>query len=81
MIQHGLDDALNDLANPFVDDGLDIDTWCTWLDLEPPNALEKFSGVISMGAVASVFDFNSKPWCVLGLANSCQGCQWHCSQG
>jgi GMP synthase (glutamine-hydrolysing) len=62
VIQHDLDDALNDLANPLVDAGLTIDTWCTWLDTEPPYALDDFSGVISMGAVASVLNVDSKPW-------------------
>lgn len=62
VIQHDLDDALNDLANPLVEAGVTIDTWCTWRDAEPPFALDDFAGVISMGANASVLDMDSQPW-------------------
>jgi GMP synthase (glutamine-hydrolysing) len=62
VIQHDPDDALNDLANPLVDAGLAIDTWCTWREAEPPFDLGDFSAVISMGANASVLDIDSQPW-------------------
>jgi GMP synthase (glutamine-hydrolysing) len=62
VIQHDLDDALNDLAAPLVEAGLMIDTWCTFRSdvLEEP--LESFDGVLSLGALASATDEDSIPW-------------------
>jgi GMP synthase (glutamine-hydrolysing) len=62
VIQHDLDDALNELAPPLVSAGLHLDTWCTWRDEQPPWSLERFSGVLSLGALASVRDEASVPW-------------------
>lgn len=62
VIQHDLDDALNELAPPFIVAGLQVDTWCTWHDEQSPWPLEEFSGVVSMGALASVRDEATVPW-------------------
>ncbi|MEZ5119818.1 MAG: hypothetical protein R2686_07935, partial [Candidatus Nanopelagicales bacterium] len=62
VIQHDLDDPLNELAPPFVVAGLQVDTWCTWNDEQSPWPLEQFAGVVSMGALASVTDEASVPW-------------------
>jgi GMP synthase (glutamine-hydrolysing) len=62
VIQHDLDDALNELAPPLVAAGLQIDTWCTWRDEQPRWPLEEFSGVLSLGALASARDEASVPW-------------------
>lgn len=62
VIQHDLDDALNELAPPLVAAGLEIDTWCTWRDEQPPWPLDEFSGVLSLGALASARDEATVPW-------------------
>jgi GMP synthase (glutamine-hydrolysing) len=62
VIQHDLDDALNELAPPLVAAGLNLDTWCTWREEEPRWPLEEFSGVLSLGALASVRDEATVPW-------------------
>lgn len=62
MIQHDLDDALNELAPPIIVAGLQVDTWCTWHDEQSPWPLDEFAGVVSMGALASVTNETSVPW-------------------
>ena len=62
VIQHDLDDALNDLAAPLLDAGLMIDTWCTFRSDAPEEPLESFDGVLSLGALASATDEDSTPW-------------------
>ena len=62
VIQHDLDDALNELAAPLADAGLMIDTWCTFRSDAPEEPLESFDGVLSLGALASASDEDSTPW-------------------
>jgi len=62
VIQHDLDDALNELAPPIIVAGLQVDTWCTWHDEQSPWPLDEFAGVVSMGALASVTNETSVPW-------------------
>jgi GMP synthase (glutamine-hydrolysing) len=62
VIQHNLDDALNDLAAPLVEAGLMIDTWCTFQASQPEEPLESFDGVLSLGALASAMDEATTPW-------------------
>lgn len=62
VIQHNLDDGLNELAPSLVTAGLHIDTWCTFLDDHSPWELRDFSGVLSLGALASATDEESVPW-------------------
>jgi GMP synthase (glutamine-hydrolysing) len=62
VIQHDLDDALNELAAPLVEAGLFIETWCTWRSEQPQWPLDSFDGVLSLGGLASVRDEHSIPW-------------------
>ena len=62
VIQHDLDDALNELAPPLLEAGLMIDTWCTFRSDTPNEPLESFDGVLSLGALASATDEDSTPW-------------------
>jgi GMP synthase (glutamine-hydrolysing) len=62
VIQHDLDDALNELAAPLADAGLIIDTWCTFRSDAPEEPLESFDGVLSLGALASATDEDATPW-------------------
>jgi GMP synthase (glutamine-hydrolysing) len=62
VIQHDLDDSLNELAAPLADAGLVIDTWCTFRSDAPPEPLGSFDGVLSLGALASATDEDSTPW-------------------
>ena len=50
MIQHDLDDALNELAPPIIVAGLQVDTWCTWHDEQSPWPRDEFAGWFRMGA-------------------------------
>ena len=35
VVQHDLDDSMNDLAGPLAKARLHIDPWCTFVDAEP----------------------------------------------
>ena len=62
VIQHNLDDHLNELAAPLIEAGLEIDTW----DVEntpPPNTpLAEYDGLISLGAIAGVLEEGEHAW-------------------
>ena len=62
VIQHNLDDSLNELGGALVAAGMHIDTWCTFLTETPPQPLESFDGVLSLGGTDSVADEARLPW-------------------
>ena len=62
VIQHDLDDSLNELAVPLVTAGLHIDTWDTWSRDTPPEPLAAFDAVLSLGGLASAADESRLPW-------------------
>lgn len=64
VIQHDLDDGLNELAPPLVAAGLRIDTWDTWLAAEPPEPLTEFDAVLSLGGLASAYQEPAVPWMI-----------------
>jgi GMP synthase (glutamine-hydrolysing) len=62
VVQHNLDDPLDQLAYPLVDEGLELETWSTQARSRPPGALQEYDGVVTLGALASVNDGDSQPW-------------------
>ena len=64
VIQHNLDDSLNDLGGALVAAGLRIDTWCTFRTEAPPFPLQLFDGVLSLGGTDSVADEAQLGWIV-----------------
>jgi GMP synthase (glutamine-hydrolysing) len=54
VVQHNLDDSMNDLAGPLAQARLHIDPWCTYVTDEPPAPIATYDGVLTMGALASV---------------------------
>jgi GMP synthase (glutamine-hydrolysing) len=62
VVQHNLDDSLNELAVPLVEAGLHIDTWATWLGDEPPSPAASYDGVLSLGGLDSAADEPRLPW-------------------
>lgn len=64
VIQHNLDDSLNDLGGALVAAGLRIDTWCTFRTDAPPLPLELFDGVLSLGGTDSVAEEEHLGWIV-----------------
>lgn len=62
VIQHNLDDHLNELGGPFVDAGLAIDPWFTQVRPEPPRDASEYDGVVSLGAIAGIRDEGNHPW-------------------
>lgn len=61
VVQHNLDDPLDQLAAPLTAEGLGIETWFTQASAEPPRDLDGYDGVLTLGALASVNDA-SQPW-------------------
>lgn len=62
VVQHDLDDSMNDLAGPLAKARLHIDPWCTFVDAEPPASVEEYDGILSMGALASVSEEADHLW-------------------
>ncbi len=65
VVLHDVDDNLNELAPPLVEAGLRIVTWDVERDSAGApalDALERFSGIISLGAYAGVPDEPKHPW-------------------
>jgi GMP synthase (glutamine-hydrolysing) len=62
VVQHDLDDHLNEIAIPLIDAGLALRPWHTYtdpdLELEPAD----YAGVVSLGATAGVGDEPDLPW-------------------
>ncbi|MDX2025966.1 type 1 glutamine amidotransferase [Microcella sp.] len=65
VVLHDVDDNLNELAVPLAEAGLRIVTWDVERDPDGAptvDALERFSGIISLGAYAGVTDEAKHPW-------------------
>lgn len=62
VVQHNLDDQLDQLAHPLADEGLELETWSTQVRMTPPGGLGDYDGVLTLGALASVNDHESHPW-------------------
>ena len=61
VIQHNLDDGLNELGAPLAAAGLYMDVWDTRLHAEPPHPLSVYDGIVSMGGLDSAADEAGKP--------------------
>jgi len=62
VIQHNLDDHLNELAAPLIEAGLEIDTWDVENAEAPTTPLHEYDGVISLGAIAGVLEEKEHAW-------------------
>jgi len=65
VVLHDVDDNLNELAVPLAEAGLRIITWDAGRDPDgapPLDALDRFSGIVSLGAYAGVPDELKHPW-------------------
>ncbi len=65
VVLHDVDDNLNELAIPLAEAGLRIITWDVERDADGApalDALERFSGIVSLGAYAGVTDEAKHPW-------------------
>ena len=62
VIQHNDDDNLNDLAQPFLEAGLEIVQWHAEKTPAPVDSLDGFSGLVSLGAFAGVEDEAETSW-------------------
>jgi len=62
VIQHNLDDHLNELAVPLMQAGIDIVPWDVENAPAPTEPLSKFDGVISLGAIAGVLEEAEHAW-------------------
>lgn len=56
VIQHDLDDHLNELAEPLLRAGMDLDPWYPYGSPAPARDVESYAGIVSLGAEASVND-------------------------
>ena len=56
VIQHNLDDHLNELAVPLMRAGIDIVPWDVENAPAPTEPIENFDGIISLGAIAGVLE-------------------------
>lgn len=65
VVLHDVDDNLNELAEPLADAGLRIVMWDVQRDPDGApavDALDQFSGIVSLGAYAGVRDEPQHPW-------------------
>lgn len=62
VIQHNLDDHLNELAGPLTDAGLLIEPWFAYARPTPLLDASEYDGVISLGALVGVKDEADHPW-------------------
>ena len=62
VIQHNLDDHLNELAAPLIEAGLEIDTWDVENSEPPTTPLAEYDGLISLGAIAGVLEEAEHSW-------------------
>jgi GMP synthase (glutamine-hydrolysing) len=62
VIQHLVHDHLHQLAGPVADAGFDVLTWCTFIDLEPPEGCDDVDAIISMGGDDSAYDEAGVAW-------------------
>jgi GMP synthase (glutamine-hydrolysing) len=62
VIQHNLDDHLNELARPLLEAGLEIDSWDVENAPAPTTDVSAYDGIISLGAIAGVLDEQKHDW-------------------
>lgn len=62
VIQHNLDDHLNELAGPLVDAGLEIEPWFTSARPAPSLDATEYDGVLSLGALVGIQDEPDHAW-------------------
>jgi len=62
VIQHNLDDHLNELAVPLMEAGLTIDSWDVENAPAPTTDISGYDGIISLGAIAGVLDEEQHDW-------------------
>lgn len=62
VIQHNLDDHLNELALPLMQAGIDVVPWDVENASAPTDPIESFDGVISLGAIAGVMEESQHAW-------------------
>ena len=62
VIQHNDDDNLNDLAQPFIEAGLEIVQWHAEKTAAPVDSLAGFAGLVSLGAFAGVEEEGETTW-------------------
>jgi GMP synthase (glutamine-hydrolysing) len=62
VIQHNLDDNLNELALPLIEAGLQIDTWDVENTPAPTTDISGYDGIVSLGAIAGVLEEAKHAW-------------------
>jgi GMP synthase (glutamine-hydrolysing) len=62
VIQHNLDDHLNELAGPLLAAGLEIETWDVENAPLHSGNIDGYAGVISLGAIAGVLEESQHAW-------------------
>ena len=62
VIQHNLDDHLNELALPLMQAGIDVVPWDVENASAPTDPIESFDGMISLGAIAGVMEESQHAW-------------------
>ena len=62
VIQHNLDDHLNELARPLLEAGIQIDSWDVENAPAPTHDVSGYDGIISLGAIAGVLDEQEHAW-------------------
>lgn len=61
VIQHNLDDGLNELGAPLAAAGLYLDVWDTRLQAEPPHPVSAYDGIVTLGGLNSAADEAGRP--------------------
>jgi GMP synthase (glutamine-hydrolysing) len=62
VIQHNLDDHLNELAVPLMKAGIDVVPWDVENAPAPTDPIDTFDGIISLGAIAGVLEEANHAW-------------------
>ena len=62
VIQHNLDDHLNELAAPLISAGIDITAWDVERTEAPTTDISQFDGIVSLGAIAGVLEEAEHAW-------------------
>ena len=62
VIQHNLDDHLNELAAPLISAGIEITAWDVEHATPPTTDMTEFDGIVSLGAIAGVLEESEHEW-------------------
>jgi GMP synthase (glutamine-hydrolysing) len=62
VIQHNLDDHLNELAAPIIEAGIKVDAWDVEHAAAPSNDISEYDGIVSLGAIAGVLEESEHAW-------------------